>query len=252
MITERKIALVTGASRGIGRAIATRLAKEGILVAVHYGERRGAALEVVEEIKTGGGDAFAIGADVATVAGVARLYEQFKTELARSGATGFDILVNNAGVTAYGTITDTDEATYDRMFDINMKAMFFSMQHAVPLLHDGGRIINLSSVVSLTAYPQCIAYGAVKAAVNSLTRSAALGLGPRNITVNAVAPGATETDFIAAVMEDDSLVKSIESVTALGRLGKPNDIAEVVNFLASPAGAWITGQLIVASGGMSI
>ncbi len=247
-----KTALVTGASRGIGRAIATRLAADGAIVAVHYGADADGARKTAEMIGSAGGSAFILGADLRTMDGVDRLSEGLKRELAVRNIPALDILVNNAGVGSYGSIADTDEETFDRLFDIDVKALFFVTQHMLALLRDGGRIINISSMVSLAAYPTCIAYAAAKAAVNSLTRSAAAELGSRGITVNAVAPGATATDFIADIMQDPQAVQSLAAMAALGRIGETSDIADVVAFMASPAARWITGQVIAASGGMHL
>ena len=173
----------------------------------------------------------------------------------RSAARGLDkldVLVNNAGVSAPGSIDDVDEAAFDRVIDTNTKGTFFVTKHAVDRMRDGGRIVNISSMVSRAAYPRSIAYGMSKAAINSFSLSLAAGLGDRGISVNAVAPGATDTAFIDAVTSDPTRLAGTVSGTALGRLGRPGDIAGVVAFLVSDDGAWITGQVLEASGGMHL
>ena len=247
-----KVALVTGASRGIGRAIALRLAEQGALVAVHYGSDMASAGQTVTAIRDIGGAAFSIGGDLSADGTIERLFDALDQELAARSASGLDILVNNAGIGTMATLETTDEAMYDRLFAINLKGLFFLTRSALPRLRDGGRIVNLSSMVSVAAYPGCIAYAMAKAGVNSFTRSLAAELGARGITVKAVAPGATATDFISTLAEDEAFMNAIRAQTALGRVGEPGDIADVVAFLVSPAGRWITGQLIQASGGMHL
>lgn len=247
-----KVALVTGASRGIGRAIALRLAEQGAVVAVHFGSDTVSAGQTVKAIEDMGGDAFSIGGDLSAGGAIEQLFDALDKALAARDASGLDILVNNAGIGTMATLESTDEAIYDRLFAINLKAMFFLTQAAVPRLRDGGRIVNLSSMVSVAAYPGCIAYAMTKASVNAFTRSLAAELGARQITVNAVAPGATATDFIRTLAENEGFMNAIRAQTALARVGEPGDIAGVVSFLVSPAGRWVTGQLIQASGGMHL
>lgn len=245
-----KIALVTGASRGIGRAIALRLAQEGVLVAVHYGNNREGAEETVRVIKQSGGSAFAVGAGLETMEGVRQLYDALDAELKeRTGDTRFDILVNNAGSSLVQFIEDTTEQMFDELMAINVKAPFFVTQQALPRLRDGGRIINLSSAVTRIALPVIPAYSMSKGALNPLTLALSKQLGPRGITVNAIMPGFVETDMNAATLQDPEGRRFGAEFSIFGRWGQPGDIADIAAFLASPDSRWITGQLIDASGG---
>lgn len=204
---EGHVALVTGASRGIGRAIALELARQGACVAVHYGRHKDGADETVRAIEAADGKAFAIGADLARLASIDTLFEQLDRELAGRGLPTLSILVNNAGIGGGGSLSQTTEEMFDQLFATNVRSVFFVAQRAVPRLRDGGRIVNISSMVALAAYPGSIAYAMTKAALNSFTRSLAVAMGPRGITVNAVAPGATDTDFIKAIMDRPELAK---------------------------------------------
>jgi len=247
-----KIALVTGASRGIGRAIAVRFAEEGALVAVHYGRSQAEADAVVDEIKSAGGDAFTVQADLASVASIANLYEYLDRELtARTGSAHFDILVNNAGVAEYVAIADTTEAQFDNVFDINVKGLFFAIQHALPRLRDNGRIINLSSLLSRAAFPGVDAYAATKGAVDVLTRQLAPTVGVRGITINSLAPGAIETDMSAWLRTPEGAQMATD-MASIKRVGLPADIANAALLIASPDSAWITGNYIEASGGAKL
>jgi len=251
-----RVALVTGASRGIGRAIALRLAEAGAAVAVHYGNSAAAAEATVAAIRAAGGTAHAVRADLSPQgdaggfqdAAIAGLF----AAIDRLWPDGIDILVNNAGIGMMAALAETDAACFDRQFAINVRAPFFITRAAAARLRDGGRIVTLSSMVALAAYPSCIAYAMTKASMNSFTRSLAAELGARGITVNAVAPGATATDFIADLAQNGEVMAALKAGTALGRIGEAGDIAEVVAFLASPAGGWITGQVLQASGGMHL
>ncbi|MEA3540253.1 MAG: SDR family oxidoreductase [Pseudomonadota bacterium] len=249
---QGKAALVTGASRGIGRAIATRLAADGALVAVHYGQRRESAEETARMIEAAGGAAFVVGADVTRPDAIEALFSELTTELAARGHEAIDVLVNNVGIGGGGSIAAMTEADFDRLFATNVKGTFLVTQQALPHLRDGGRVINISSMVSLAAYPGSIAYAMTKAALNSFTLSLAADLARRGITVNAVAPGATATDFIAPLLADAKAAAFYAKAAALGRIGEPAEIAGVVAFLASSDGGWVTGQIIQASGGMHL
>jgi len=246
-----KIALVTGASRGIGRATAERLAGDGATVAVHYGANAEAAQATVAAIVAAGGSAFAVQGDVRRHAGVEALFSGLDSELAARGLSGIDILVNNAGLAAYDGFAETSEATFDDLFDTNVKGLFFVTQFALPRLRDGGRIINISSVVARAYFAGIPAYSATKGAVNTLTKHLAAELGVRGITVNAVAPGAIDTDMSAWLRTDEGAQNAF-SIQALQRIGKPEDIASVVSFLAGPDAGWVTGEIIESAGGTKL
>ena len=247
-----KVALVTGASRGIGRAIALKLALRGALVAVHYNQAAEAAHDVVRQIEAAGGLAVAIAADLQATTGPQQLFAALDPALlARLGHHRLDILVNNAGVGVRATIEDTTQADLDRILQVNFKAPFLIIQRALPRLRDGGRIINVSSMGTRAAYPAMAAYAPSKAALEALTLLLAEQLGPRGITVNAVMPGATATDMNPAASNPVS-AQAIAATTALRRVGQPDDIADVVAFLASDAARWVTAQRIDASGGQRL
>jgi NAD(P)-dependent dehydrogenase (short-subunit alcohol dehydrogenase family) len=239
-----KTALVTGGSRGLGRAIATRLAANGALTAVHYGGNERGALETVAEIERAGGTAFTVGADLATAGGVDRLVDGLTGGLA---GRRLDVLVNNAGVFT-GTFEETTPEEFDHAFAVNVRSLFFLTQRLVPLLADGGRVINMSSGVTRLAIPQVV-YQMTKAAVDVLGRSLAMLLGPRGITVNTVQPGVTETYMNAWLRGDAEAAAGISAITALGRPGQPTDIAGVVSFLASADAGWVTGHALETTGG---
>ncbi|WP_028775702.1 SDR family oxidoreductase [Shimazuella kribbensis] len=245
-----KVALVTGASRGIGRGIAIRLAKDGAIVAVHYGSRDDAAEEVVRYIQSQGGKAFAIGADLGSVAGVDYLVESLDQELIeRFDSNQFDILVNNAGVGTSESFEQISEKAFDEVFAVNVKAPFFLVQKTIDRIREKGRIINISSGVTRVAYPPIMAYNLSKGAINTFTHHLAKMLGPRNITVNAVLPGMVKTDMNAEFLESEEVHKISADIVALGRLGLPADIADVVSFLSSSDSRFVTAQLIDVTGG---
>lgn len=246
-----KTALVTGASRGIGRAIALRLAADGALVAVHYGRSADEAEQAVRSIIDAGGRAFAVQGDVRTLAGVDALFSSLDAGLAAQGADGLDILVNNAGVAVFEGLAETTEATFDELFDVNVKGLYFVTQRALPRLREHGRIINLSSVVARTSFPGIPAYAATKGAVDTLTVHLAAELGQRQITVNAVAPGAIDTDMSAWLRSDEGAANA-HAIQAIKRIGQPEDIAAAVAFLARPDAGWVTGQIIEAGGGTKL
>ncbi|MFM0740223.1 glucose 1-dehydrogenase [Paraburkholderia xenovorans] len=249
---QGKVALVTGASRGIGRAIAQTLARRGATLAVHYNAAAEQANSLVTEIVAAGGRAFAVAADLSRADGVnlltGRLREQLQTQF---GHDSLDILVNNAGVGLRAKIEDVREADFDRVLQVNFKAPFFLIQNLLPHLRDGGRIINISSMGTRSAYPEMSAYAPAKAALEALTYLLASQLGERGITVNAVLPGATATELNVRA-RDPELIPALIATVALRRVGQPDDIADIVAFLASDEGRWITGQRIDASGGQRL
>ncbi|SDE17108.1 SDR family NAD(P)-dependent oxidoreductase [Glycomyces harbinensis] len=245
-----KTALVTGASRGIGRAIAVELARAGARVVVHFNANAQAAKETVAAIEAEGGIAFTVRADLATAGGADALVDALAVEL---GGDALDILVNNAGVGAYGGIGTVGEDDYDRVFAVNTKSLFFLTRRALQLIPDGGRIINIGSGVTRIAFPEGIAYAMAKGAVDAFTLALAAELGPRGITVNAVAPGITDTDVNASWLRGNPEAQAASAArAALGRVGLPQDITGPVLFLAADAGRWTTGQVIDATGGSNL
>jgi len=246
-----KIALVTGASRGIGRAIAIRLAKEGALVAVHYHTAHREAEATLAFIRKAGGDGFIVSADLGESSGPRMLAKDFIQALKEYHASSFDILVNNAGIDRRQTIEHVTEADFDSMVQVNFKAPFFLVQALLPFLKDGGHIINVSSMAARSSFPTMPVYGPMKAALSTLTRILAAHLGSRGIRVNAVMPGATATDMNPAA-KDLEAGKALARTVALGRVGQPDDIARVIAFLASDESGWITGENIEVSGGQRL
>ncbi len=244
-----RTALVTGGSRGIGRAVALRLAAEGALVAVHYGGNDAAAAETVDLIAEAGGRAFAVQARFGESGAVDRLFEGLAAGLAEHGAGGLDILVNNAGIHSVGSIGQLTERELERILAINVSTPIFVIQRALSLLRDGGRIVNVGSAATRIANAVQIGYTVSKAALAALGPSLANELGRRGITVNTVEPGVVLTDMTAGWTDTPGAIAGLESVTALGRIGEPADVADVVGFLAGPGGRWVTGQTIDASGG---
>lgn len=244
-----KTALVTGASRGIGRAIATRLANDGALVAVHYGSNEAAAADTLAEIQRMGGQAFPVRAELGVDDDVDTLFTALEDGL---DGRPLDILVNNAAIAMYeGTIEGATQDLFQREFAINVRAPFFITQRALPLLRDGGRIINISSGVTWFAQPH-IVYSMTKGALNVFGRSLANTLGDRGITVNNVSPGVTDTDMNSWLHDSDEAVSSITDIVALNRIGQPADIADTVAFFASDDSRWITGQTVEVNGGLCL
>lgn len=243
-----KTALVTGSSRGMGRATARRLAADGALVCVHYATGEDAAREVVATIEKDGGRAFAVGAELGVPGDVHELFLGLEEGLReRTGSTQLDILVNNAGVMGGVAPDATTPETFDRLFAVNAKAPFFIIQRALRTMRDGGRIVNISSGLTRFANPDEIAYAMTKGAVEQLALHFAKHLGPRGITVNSVAPGITRNDNpVFAIPE---AVEQMAGMSAFNRVGEPEDVAEVVAFLASDEARWITGSFVDATGG---
>lgn len=240
----QQAAIVTGASRGIGRAIAARLAKDGFAVVVNYAGSTADAEESVRLIAAGGGEARAIRADISSPDDMRHLFDE-----AEKAFGGVDVLVNNAGVMKLAPIAQTDDATFDETVAINLKGVFNGLREAARRLRDGGRIVSFSSSVVGLYQPSYGAYAATKAAVEAMTHILAKELGPRKITVNAIAPGPVATELFFNG-KDETTVERIRQMHPLGRLGEVEDIARVVSFLVGPEGAWINGQIIRVNGGL--
>ncbi|MFB4313853.1 SDR family oxidoreductase [Actinomadura sp. 21ATH] len=247
MELDGRTALVTGASRGIGQAIATRLAAKGATVVAHFGTGADGAAATVGEIERSGGTALAVRAELGTDGDVDTLFAGVEDALA---GRPLDILVNNAAAAPAGPIGTTTRTQFDHLFAVNVRAPYFIIERALPLLRDGGRIVTISSVATRMANPAQTSFAMTKGAVETMSMTLANQLGARGITVNAVAPGATRTPANASVFEAPGLADHIAGSTALGRLGEAGDVADVVAFLASDAARWITGQVIDATGGL--
>lgn len=249
-----RTALVTGGSRGIGRAIAERLAADGATVAVHYGRNAAAADEVVEGIRAKGGTAFTVHAELGVEGDVATLWESFDRQVRQHATgTGLDILVNNAGVTPRGEIDETTAEAFEEAVAVNMRAPFFLTQQGLKRLRDGGRIVNVSSGATRIALTDIIAYAMTKGAIDAFSLTLAKALGGRGITVNSVAPGIIDTDINASWLRgNEAAERSAAELSALGRVGRPEDVADVVAFLASDDARWVTGQILDATGGSQL
>jgi 3-oxoacyl-[acyl-carrier protein] reductase len=242
-----KVAVVTGASKGIGAAIAEELAKDGASVIVNYASSAAGAEAVVAKIKAAGGKAKAVHADVSKPAEAKQLVDATVSEFGR-----IDILVNNAAVYEFLPLHLITEAHFDRMFDLNVRGLLFATQAAAAAFGDrGGSIINIGSMASQSPPPGGSVYSATKGALDAITRSLAAELGPRKILVNAVLPGPVETEGTQAMPEWDQFKTMLVPRTPLGRIGQPRDIATVVSFVASEDAGWITGQIIPVAGGLS-
>jgi 3-oxoacyl-[acyl-carrier protein] reductase len=239
----QKVAIVTGSSRGIGRAIAARLAADGARVVVNYRSDRTAAEKLAAEIEADGGQAVAVQADVADPDQLRSLFD-----VAEQSFGGLDILVNNAGIGRFSPIAEASDEDFDVLFSTHTKATFVALREAAHRLRDGGRIVVISSGQYVAARPASGLYGASKAAGDQMVRVLARELGPRQITVNSVLPGPTRTDGFTR--QNGNSAEEIIAPTPLGRIGEPADIADIVAFLTSESGRWITGQAIHAGGGL--
>jgi 3-oxoacyl-[acyl-carrier protein] reductase len=240
-----KVALVTGASGGIGRAVATRLARDGFAVVVHYAGNADRAGQVVEEITAGGGQGVAVQADVADAAQVERLFQETAKDFG-----GVDVVVNTAGIMPLAPIADGDLDAFDRVIATNLRGTFLVLSQAARHVPAGGRIIAFSTSVIAPAFPAYGPYIASKAGVEGLVRVLANELRGRNVTVNAVAPGPVATELFLHGKTDEQ-VERLSKLSPLERLGRPEDIAGVVSFLAGPDGGWVNGQVLRANGGFA-
>jgi NAD(P)-dependent dehydrogenase (short-subunit alcohol dehydrogenase family) len=252
--TNHKIALITGASRGLGRNTAENLARRGVDVVITYRTGASEAEDVVATVTALGRKAVALPLDVAQSGSFAAFAGTLKQTLQDTwDRTSFDYLVNNAGNGFHKAIVDTEEAEFDTLVDIHLKGVFFLTQKLLPLIADGGRIINLSSGLARFAFPNTAAYAMMKGGIEVFTRVLAKELGPRGITVNTVAPGAIATDFNGGRLRDNAeMQKGVAQVTALGRIGLPDDIGPMIASLLADDNRWINAQRIEVSGGMMI
>lgn len=242
---DGRAAVVTGGSRGIGAAIVRRLCRDGLDVLFTYSEAREAAGNVIRDVETAGGRVHALRIDLAAGDAAEQLMEEAGQRLGR-----LDVLVNNAAAAFTPVmLADLDDDAFDRVMAVNTRSVFVTMRYAARHMRDGGRIVNISTLNTVRPVPRSSAYVASKGAVEQLTQVAAVELGPRQITVNTVSPGATDTDLLRDTNPPEGL-QAAAAMTPLGRLGLPEDVADVVAFLAGPDGRWVTGQNIRATGGL--
>lgn len=239
-----KTAIVTGSSRGIGAAIAQRLAKDGFTVVVNYAGNSAEAETLVAKIKQNGDRALSVQADVSDPVAMGRMFDQ-----AAAVSGGVDVLVNNAGIMVLSTIADAEDAAFDRQVAVNLKGVFNGLREAAKRLRSGGRIISFSSSVVGLYQPTYALYAATKAGVEAMTHILSRELRGRSVTVNAIAPGPTATELFLKGKPQD-VIDHLKKLAPLERLGEPDDIARVVSFLAGPDGAWINGQVLRANGGI--
>lgn len=248
-----KIALITGASRGLGRATALALAAKGVAIIATYLNNKAEAEATQAAITAHGGKAVMLPLDTGTVAGFAAFAETLRSVLKTMERERFDFLVNNAGVGLHKPFAETTEADFDRLMNVHFKGVFFLTQVLLPLLEDGGRIVNISSGLARFTLPGTSAYASMKGGIEVLTRYLAKELGPRGIRVNTVAPGAIETDFGGGAVRDNKQINDfVASVTALGRAGKPDDVGGAIAALLDDGSGWINGQRVEVSGGMFV
>jgi NAD(P)-dependent dehydrogenase (short-subunit alcohol dehydrogenase family) len=252
MAQKNKIALITGGSRGLGKDMALTLAKKGLDVIITYHTKKDEAAQVVKEIQALGRKATALALNVE----ITKTFDSFIQEVSKAlketfQADKFDYLVNNAGTGVYQSFADTTEEQFDSMFNIHFKTAFFLTQKSLPVLADGGGVVNITSGLTRFSFSGYSAYGSMKGAIETLTRYQALELGARKIRVNCVAPGGIETDFGGGAVRDNAELKQmIASQTALGRVGLPDDIGSVIAFLCSDEAKWVNGQRIEVAGGI--
>ena len=237
-----KVAIVTGASRGIGRAVAERLGRDGARVVANYVHNAGKAQEVVEAVEASGSEAIAVQADIGRLEDVRRLFQAAEERFG-----GLDVVINNASISVFKPHAEVSEDEFDQVFGLIARGTFFALQEAAKRLRDGGRIVSISSGGTVTGGAGAGLYLGAKAAVEQFGLALAKELGPRGITVNAVLPGLTDTDGM--IMPPEAVEQAV-GMTPLGRLGQPEDVADVVAFLVGEDGRWMTGQLVRAGGGL--
>ena len=251
--TSGKTAIVTGGSRGIGRNTAMNLARRGVDVIFTYHSNQAEAESLVREVEAIGRKAAAFRLDTGDVSSFNRFVTEVRNTLENWGRDRFDYLVNNAGTSLHATFEQTTEAEFDEVINVHLKGVYFLTQKLLPVINDGGRIVNISSGLARVAFPGSSAYGAAKAAVEVLTRYMAKELGPRRITANVVAPGAIQTDFSGGMVRDNPEInKRVADITALGRAGVPDDVGPMIAALLSDENRWVNGQRIEVSGGMAL
>ena len=248
-----KLAIVTGGSRGLGRNMVLSLARRGVDSIFTYHSNRAEAEKVIGLVADAGRKAVALQLDTGDVRAFDPFVQRVRQALAELGAERFDYLVNNAGTSLHKAFVQTTEEELDRLYNVHFKGVFFLTQKLLPLLGDGGRIVNISSGLARFSIPGSSAYASMKGAVEVLTRYLAKELGPRGIVVNTVAPGAIETDFSGGMVRDNPEVnRQVANMTALGRVGQPDDIGPMIAALLSDDNRWINGQRIEVSGGMAL
>lgn len=254
MSIKSKIAVVTGGSRGLGRDMVLNLANKGNNIIFTYNSNKAEADKVVNEVLALGQKAIAYQLDTGKTNTFDAFVEQVSEHLQEhEGSPNFDFLINNAGIGAYGSVTETTEDIFDSLMNVNFKGVYFLTQKLLPFLNDGGRIVNISSGLTRVSFPNVSAYASMKGAIETYTKCLAKELGSRKITVNVVAPGAIATDFGGGSNKTDEIKRNaVASITALGRVGEPEDIGGVVAFLCTPEAGWINGQRIELSGGMML
>ena len=253
MKNSAPVAIVTGGSRGLGRSTVLSLAKRGVHSIFTYNSNRAEAEKVVSLAREAGAKAVALQLDTGNVPAFDDFVGKVREALGRLGAQRFDYLVNNAGTSHHNAFEKTTEAELDKLFDVHFKGVFFLTQKLLPLMNDGGRIVNLSTGLTRITIPGSAPYASMKGAVEVLTRYLAKELGPRGIAVNVVAPGAIATDFSGGMVRDNPEInKRVAEMTALGRPGVPEDIGPMIASLVSEEDRWINGQRIEVSGGMAL
>ncbi|MBQ4869246.1 SDR family oxidoreductase [Priestia megaterium] len=242
-LLEGKVAIITGASRGIGRKVAEQLADLGAKVTINYSSSPDKAEEVVKEIQDKGGEAIAIQADISQIGDIERLFLETISAFGK-----VDILINNAGIMINKPLTEVTEADYDKQFSVNVKGTFFACQQAMKYMEEEGHIVNISTSVNGQMFPTYSVYSGTKGAVEQFTRQLAKEFGPKKITINAVAPGPVDTELFS-VGKTEQQIEGMKKMNAFGRLGEPEDISNVIEFLVSEKSQWVTGQTLRVNGG---